>query len=818
MAIISGNFVDALLSADSTKLYAIENQRVTVFDVASGATLATYSLGNALGGADLSPDGTTLLVADRATYAATDATNRFFSINLATGAVSTFADTAARGSGFGDVAFLTNTTALVTGGATANGTTVRLYDFTTGTYSAASTLTDPTLSASADHSHVLVGSSNAQRRAAVFRADGTLLASGSASTPGNMQGTSRAQAISSDGGLVAFAGYPGQSGLALATSSFGFLPSPAVAAPYLGVSAPLAFSADGKTLFEGRGGVIIAIDVATSQAIGSYAVSGAPRLFDSNGGAIGFGNAIRASADGRYLSVIAAGGVELIDLATTGYVAGSGNDTLTGFELFGFAGDDTLINTDASARPGAVTGYLYGGTGDDRYYIDSASTQVIEYAGQGTDTIYSSVGGYIPANVENMVITGTGANGAAGYGGYGNDLDNVITGSALADRLDGYGGNDTLIGNAGNDDLRGFDGNDTLSGGAGDDVLNGGAGDDLLDGGPGNNRIDGDAGSDTLVLAGARASYTALVINGHDYLIGAEGANQVANVEQVRFADATVGFADTIAGAAPFDALRYIASYGDLIRAFGNDPQAGARHFDAFGFAEGRSPGVFDGREYLASNPDLAALFGNNASFGVWHYVNYGFNEGRPTTSFDAQQYLAANTDVLRAFGNNPDAGLTHYLSYGADEGRATGGFDAVGYLLSNPDIAGAGYGATGAFAHWLVYGAAEGRAGDAAFGREQGDHALPLGTAASQAIDRAGDHDWFQLDLAAGQQTRIDVSAAFDQRVSVHDAAGHLLASASGTNGHVTLDLAAGATGAYYVTVEALDAAAQGNYSIIAG
>jgi hypothetical protein len=516
--------------------------------------------------------------------------------------------------------------------------------------------------------------------------------------------------------------------------------------------------------------------------------------------------------------VIAAGGIELIDLTTASYVAGSGNDTLTGFELFGFAGDDTLINTDATVRPGAVTGYLYGGTGDDRYYIDSTSTQVIEYAGQGTDTIYSSVGGYLSANVENMVITGTGANAAAGYGGYGNDLDNVITGSALADRLDGYGGNDTLIGNAGNDDLRGFDGNDTLSGGAGDDVLNGGAGDDTLDGGAGNNRINGDTGSDTLVLAGGRGSYTALAINGHDYLIGPEGANQVTNVEQVRFADTTVAFADAIAGAAPFDALRYIASYGDLIRAFGNDPQAGARHFDAFGFAEGRSPGVFDGRAYLASNPDLASLFGNDVSFGVWHYVNYGFNEGRPATSFDAQQYLAANTDVLRAFGNNADAGLTHYLTYGADEGRATGGFDAVGYLLSNPDIAGAGYGAAGAFAHWLVYGAAEGRAGDAAFGREQADHALPLGTAANQAIDRAGDHDWFQFDLAAGQQTRIDVSAAFNQTVTVHDAAGHLLASASGTNGHVTLDLTAGATGAYYVTVEALDAAGQGSYSIIAG
>jgi Ca2+-binding RTX toxin-like protein len=804
----SGTFVDVLVSADSTKLYAIANQNVTVFDAGSGATLATYTFGNALGAADLSPDGSALLIADRSAYSATDATNRFFALNLSTGAVSTFADTAPRGNGFGDVAFLTNTTALVTGGASTNGTTVRLYDLTTGTYSSASTLADPTLSPSADHSHVLVGSSNAQRSAAVYLSDGTLLSSSSAQNAGgSSQGNGFAQAISPDGRLVALAGYPGQSGLALATNGFSFLPSPAATAPYLGVAAPLAFSADGKTLYEGRSGLVIAIDVATSQAVASYAVSGGS-------------SSIQASADGHFLAVRNVTGIELIDLTSASFASGSGNDTLTGYELFGFGGNDTLINTDTTARPGAITGQLYGGAGDDRYYISSGSTFVYEYAGQGIDTVYSTVSATLTANVENLVLSGTGANNVTGYGGYGNDLDNVITGSALSDRLDGYGGNDTLIGNAGNDDLRGYDGNDTLMGGEGNDVLNGGSGDDLLDGGSGNNRIDGDTGTDTLVVAGARTSYTGLTVDGHSYLIGAEGANLIADVERVRFADTTVDFSEAMNGAAPFDALRYIASYPDLIRAFGDNPQAGARHFDAYGFAEGRAAFGIDGREYLASNSDLAKLFGDNASFGIWHYVNYGFNEGRPTTSFDAQQYLATNTDLLRIFGNNAEAGLTHYLTYGANEGRPVGGFDSVAYLLSNPDIAGAGYGATGAFAHWLVYGAAEGRAGDAVFGREQGDQALLLGTASNQAIDQAGDNDWFQLDHSAGQPTRIDVSAAFGQSVTVHDAAGHLLASASasGADGNVVLDLTAVSAGAYYVTVEALDAAAHGAYSIIAG
>lgn len=67
----------------------------------------------------------------------------------------------------------------------------------------------------------------------------------------------------------------------------------------------------------------------------------------------------------------------------------------------------------------------------------------------------------------------------------GNDLANVLTGSAGRNYLAGAGGNDALKGMAGNDALSGGAGADTILGGTGNDRLNGGAGRDVLWGGAG---------------------------------------------------------------------------------------------------------------------------------------------------------------------------------------------------------------------------------------------------------------------------------------------------------------------------------------------
>jgi Ca2+-binding RTX toxin-like protein len=132
---------------------------------------------------------------------------------------------------------------------------------------------------------------------------------------------------------------------------------------------------------------------------------------------------------------------------------GGGNDTLNGLE-----GDDTL-----DGGPGIDR--LVGGLGNDRYIVDSAGDVVVETSTDPTeiDTVVASSNFGIPANVENVILSGT----ARSVGG--NALGNHITGNDVANGLAGGGGNDTLLGGAGNDTLDGGTGNDSMVGGAGND-------------------------------------------------------------------------------------------------------------------------------------------------------------------------------------------------------------------------------------------------------------------------------------------------------------------------------------------------------------
>jgi Ca2+-binding RTX toxin-like protein len=165
-----------------------------------------------------------------------------------------------------------------------------------------------------------------------------------------------------------------------------------------------------------------------------------------------------------------------------------GNDVLTGL-----AGSDTLYGGDGadSLRSGNADGavdLLFGGAGEDNYWVREFNDFVIELPGEGqrdgVEMWFGFQGTYtLPANVEQLFLRD-------GDGGIGNTLDNsifVITGADRVTLLDGREGNDfingwnaneTLLGGAGNDSLNGYGGNDTLNGDTGNDTLNGGAGAD----------------------------------------------------------------------------------------------------------------------------------------------------------------------------------------------------------------------------------------------------------------------------------------------------------------------------------------------------
>ena len=203
-------------------------------------------------------------------------------------------------------------------------------------------------------------------------------------------------------------------------------------------------------------------------------------------------------------------------------------------DLFGNGGNDVL-------RTAGNDGGLYGGDGNDKFYVEAHSKGFLLFGGNGDDTFFGGEG-------SGLIAGGAGADtvhGGAGkeqiYGDGGNDGvdgvdtlyggggdDNVI-GEAKGDTLDGGAGSDVIVGgdsldtdvinrirggdlppsyifnyNTHNSDtaantLNGGDGKDWLFGGAGKDTIDGGSGNDAIDGGRGNDIIDGGPGKDNII-------------------------------------------------------------------------------------------------------------------------------------------------------------------------------------------------------------------------------------------------------------------------------------------------------------------------------
>ena len=241
-------------------------------------------------------------------------------------------------------------------------------------------------------------------------------------------------------------------------------------------------------------------------------------------------------------------GSNLDNLTLTAAVNGTGNsldNSITGSSgvntLDGQGGNDTLDG-------GAGADTMIGGTGNDTFIVGATTDKVTENSGEGNDTVLTDVTGYtLAANVENLVLRGTVANGS------GNTGDNVITGNASSNSLAGSDGNDTLDGGAGNDTLNGGLGDDvfivdsssdvvteasgqgsdtvlssaaftlatnvenlTLTGSsnnfglgnASNNILTGNSGDNNLSAGTGNDTLDGGGGADTLTGGGNSDTFT----------------------------------------------------------------------------------------------------------------------------------------------------------------------------------------------------------------------------------------------------------------------------------------------------------------------
>jgi Ca2+-binding RTX toxin-like protein len=141
-----------------------------------------------------------------------------------------------------------------------------------------------------------------------------------------------------------------------------------------------------------------------------------------------------------------------VEYLLVGEVAAGIGLTLGGNELdnylTGGAGIDHLNGAAGNDRLKGQAGadVMAGGEGDDTYYVDDEADEVIEAAGEGNDSVSSSVDYTLAANQEIECLRAWGIGADTGVALTGNEHANYLVGGAGSDTLDGGAGNDRLSG------------------------------------------------------------------------------------------------------------------------------------------------------------------------------------------------------------------------------------------------------------------------------------------------------------------------------------------------------------------------------------
>lgn len=349
---------------------------------------------------------------------------------------------------------------------------------------------------------------------------------------------------------------------------------------------------------------------------------------------------------------------------------GCGNDTLNGS-----GGADALVGGQGNDRLNGGSGadLMLGGSGDDTYVVDNIEDVVMESANSGVDTIESSISISLAANVENLLLTGSGS-----ISGTGNDLDNTLTGNAGANLLVGGAGNDHLDGKAGSDTMQGGLGNDIyvverttdvvtegfgegidtiessvtltlgdnvenliltgssalngtgnaldniLIGNSGANILVGGAGNDRLDGGAGNDTMRGGLGDDTYVVNATGDSVMENANEGIDTIESSITLTLGNNVENLTLTGSSAlngtgnslnnvlvgnAGANSLTGAAGNDRLDGLAGADTLTGGVGNDTYVFGRGYGADTVVE---------NDTTAGNNDAAQFLVGIAAEQLW--------------------------------------------------------------------------------------------------------------------------------------------------------------------------------------------------------
>lgn len=212
-------------------------------------------------------------------------------------------------------------------------------------------------------------------------------------------------------------------------------------------------ASSGYGVFIGQPGGEVRNTGDISGAIGVVAVGDGGLIFNGEGATIaGISNGILAGTSaGNHFKIVNHGTVIASD-AGLSVAGGAGDEKITSDgRLIGNValgdGNDVL-----DVLHGSVKGLILGGIGNDTLITDKASHHLTESAGQGNDTVRSTVNYTLSAEVEKLVLIGN-----KNIDGTGTVTANVLQGNSGDNKLTGLGGADVFFFSSGGGDDRVMD-------------------------------------------------------------------------------------------------------------------------------------------------------------------------------------------------------------------------------------------------------------------------------------------------------------------------------------------------------------------------
>lgn len=533
----SGPSKDAIFSADGTLLYVANGNVLTTYRIQDGSVISTVTLGTSLGHMDLSINGQYLAIVENSPASGV---GTIYRVALSSGAVETFTFPSA--GVFFDLAFLANGQLYVT---QASQGPLRLINLDSNSVTTLNTIGERALvSISEDNGYVVAipqtitmplhsyDLDTGTGRVVVLNPDPY----GGSSLPSPSNGIG---AVSPDGSKVYFSGRLYAADL----QSYQTVSDP----NSIGSGSDGAvFSPDGSKIFvvSATSDRVYVIDVASRTVTKSY------DLRADLTSAV----ELRISADGKFLAVATANGVQIINLTVVMPTATGtdGNDTLVGNAnsdaLFGLGGADTIYG---EGGDDVLASYAAGAS--NTISLDIYTERDSLFGGDGNDTLLAGYGD----NVDGGSHAGVGDRLSLSLLGApsGQTIDfrqaslsiggGTITGIESLLWVQGSNFDDTI--NAGNNPsyitggntVLGMGGNDTLIAGTSTSSIDGGDGDDYIDGSLAGSSYYGGAGNDTIITAGNAASF-AYGNDGNDLIYAtweARGGagNDVINVVLAQF-------------------------------------------------------------------------------------------------------------------------------------------------------------------------------------------------------------------------------------------------------------------------------------------